>query len=98
MAGPATLMCTSSRSARYRTIWANIRGTGPNLPGQEFSLWGQLSQVPRWGSHSAGIRYPSLAGVGFSSVVEVAFSEVAVSVDAAIAQEGPVSAARVHFG
>ena len=35
---------------------AKIPGTGPNLPGQEASLWGQLSQVPRWGSHSAGIR------------------------------------------
>ena len=32
---------------------AKIRGTGSNFPGQEASLWGQLSQVPRWGSHSA---------------------------------------------
>jgi hypothetical protein len=35
---------------------AKIPGTGPNLPGQDASLWGQLSQVPRWGSHSAGSR------------------------------------------
>ena len=35
---------------------AKIPGTGPNLPGQDASLWGQLSQVPRCGSHSAGMR------------------------------------------
>ena len=37
---------------------AKMGGTPANLPGQEASLWGQLSQVPRWGSHSAGIRNP----------------------------------------
>ena len=31
-------------------------GTGSNLPGQELRLCGQVSQVPRCGSHSAGKR------------------------------------------
>jgi hypothetical protein len=35
---------------------AKIRGTGPNFPGHEASLCGQLNQVPRWGAHSAGMR------------------------------------------
>jgi hypothetical protein len=43
---------------------AKIPGTGPNFPGQEASLWGQLSHVPRCGSHSAGMRKPSEAGEG----------------------------------
>ena len=55
MAGPATLTCTSSRSASARTMVAKMPGTGTNLPGHEACLCGQLSQVPRWGSHSAGM-------------------------------------------
>ena len=51
-------MWTSSRSASTRTILAKMAGTPSNLPGQEASLCGQLSQVPRWGSHSAGMRKP----------------------------------------
>ena len=35
---------------------AKMPGTGSNLPGQEASLCGQLSQVPRCGAHSAGMR------------------------------------------
>ena len=49
-----------------RTISANAQGMVGNFPGQSVTSCGQPSQVPSWGSHSAGMRYSRSAGVGDS--------------------------------
>src|SRR5204862_3236801 len=40
---------------------------------------GQVSQVPAWGSHSAGMRKPSWAGVGVSLMVTISRQALAAS-------------------
>src|SRR4051794_3913057 len=66
---------------------------GANLPGQSSRLWGQAIQVASCGSHSAGIRYPSWAGVlagSFMGSVEEALGDRSVGVDPPVAEERPV--------
>src|SRR5262245_56769430 len=80
-------MCTGSNSASARTNCAQTLGIGSNLPGQVSALCGQASHVAACGSHSAGQRYPSDAGVGGildggsrGGSVDIAFQQVAVGV------------------
>ena len=66
-AASRTLICTVSPGASAATAWTMTGSTVSNLPGQVSRLWGQDSQVPAWGDHSAGMRYPRLAGVAEGS-------------------------------
>src|SRR5438046_1267421 len=59
----AALMRTSSKRLMAATIFANAYGTGRNCPGHEARLCGHESQTATCGSHSAGMRKPSCAGV-----------------------------------
>src|SRR4051812_35680365 len=59
----AALIRTSSKRVICATIFANVYGTARNWPGHEARLCGQESQIAVCGSHSAGIRNPSFAGV-----------------------------------
>lgn len=43
-------------AASAATAWTITGSTVSNLPGQLSRLWGQDSQVPAWGDHSAGMR------------------------------------------
>src|ERR1019366_4167742 len=78
---------------------------GSNLPGQSLRKCGHASHVDSCGSHSAGMRYPSAAGRSLARVadslaifrspslsVNHATGDGSVTVDAAVAQEGPVAA------
>src|ERR1017187_68280 len=95
---------TFSRRLMCAAISANLAGIGRNPPGHVARLCGQESQTASCLSHSAGIRKPSSAGVWFATgmvppgLVVEALRQVAVGVDPAIAQEGPVRARRVDLG
>jgi hypothetical protein len=52
-----------SPGTRWRTTSAYTHWIGSNLPGQSLRSCGQAIQVARCGSHSAGMRKPSAAGV-----------------------------------
>ena len=60
----ARLMRTFSNRLMIATISANRPGIGRKRPGQVSRLCGHDSQTAAWGSHSAGMRKPSAAGVG----------------------------------
>src|SRR5882672_6495624 len=59
----AQLTRTVSKRLMLFTILANTYGIGRNWPGQVAWLCGHESQIASCGSHSAGIRNPSFAGV-----------------------------------
>src|SRR5438874_1888389 len=93
-----TRMCTFSARARCRTISAYTHGIGWNRPGQSAGLCGHAIQVAACGSHSAGMRKPSAAGVAsslskdfFGTSVYESVRDISVAINAAIAQERPVS-------
>src|SRR4051812_8189011 len=92
-----TFTCTSSPALSSSTMRSQRPGTGPYASGKLMpARRGHESHVASCGSHSAGMRYPSARGVrGAAEVtvsVEEALGDVAVCVDAAIAQERPVGA------
>src|SRR3989442_9720059 len=57
-----------SPGAIFLVISPYAHGTVVNLPGQSLRLWGHASHVASCGSHSAGRRKPSAAGVCFASL------------------------------
>src|ERR1035438_2533303 len=93
---------TFSRRLMCAAISANLAGIGRNPPGHVARLCGQESHTASCLSHSAGIRKPSAAGVWVKAcmgapLVPEALRQVAVRIDPAVPQEGPVGARRVHL-
>ena len=62
----AALIRTPSNRVICATIRANVGGTGRNYPGHEPRLCGHESHTATCGSHSAGMRKPSAAGVSIA--------------------------------
>src|SRR5579862_9668522 len=98
--GLAALIRTFSRRLISAAIFANTPGMGRKLPGQVGRLWGQESQTASWRSHSAGMRKPSAAGAwtggGMGLLVPETPRQVAVGVNSAVPQKGPVGSRGVN--
>src|ERR1700728_1048463 len=110
--GEKTLMCTCSPSASNLARSAQIAGMVSKASGKLMpSGRGHVSQVASWRAHSAGMRKPRARGVRVVSVedavmkktvkellVDQPLGQVAVGINAAVAQEGPVSARDIDRG
>ncbi len=89
------MMRTFSPTAILRTISPYTQGMGANLPGQSVCIGGQPSQVASCGSHSAGMGYPSAAGMALIADsrdrCRGSAGDRPVGVDPAVPQEGPIA-------
>src|SRR5882762_1700161 len=102
VAASGTTNSTRSCGARFRMTSAYTQGMGSNFPGQSPRKCGQASQVAACGSHSAGIRYWTFTVEGMVSGPGISVDQAAgdrrVSVDSAVAQEGPIAADVLNAG
>src|SRR5690349_12377724 len=103
------LIRTSSKRLIVATISANLYGIGRKNPGHDARLCGHDNHTAVCGSHSAGMRNPSEAGVALDfafeeeaaameklkRTVDEALREVTVRIDTAVSKERPMRARHV---